>query len=146
MDNIIENIKKGMQTAKTEAGKLTKVVMDKTNSLVDSTKLTLAKNSTENKLNELYSQIGKAVYEEYRNGAEFDGEIGVNCVEIDKFRSELDDLNEQLAELKNIVECPDCGQACSKDSDYCPKCGTKLTDADNTIPFDTTVDVIPDCE
>lgn len=145
MDAIYENIKKGVQTVKTEAGKLTKAVIGKTNNIVDITKLNLVKTETEGKINKLYQQIGESVYDRYLSGTNPDGDISGICIEIDKFKNELKDLNEQLAEYKNTVACPECGQYNSKDSDYCSKCGSHISVKPQYAAPDV-VDIVPDTE
>lgn len=138
MDNFIENLKKGMKTAKSEAGRLTKTLAGKTGSIVDSTKIAIAKNGTESKINELYAKIGKIVYDKHSHGKEIGGEIGELCIHLDKFVSELNDLNEQLAELKNTVTCPSCGSDNCKESTFCSDCGARLSSNSDTA----TVDIV----
>lgn len=145
MDAIYENIKKGVQTVKTEAGRLTKAVIGKTNNIVDITKLNLVKTETEGKINKLCQQIGELVYEKYLSGTTPEDDIGGICIEIDKFKTELKDLNEQLAEYKNTVACPECGQFNSKDSEYCSKCGTHIS-SKVQYAAPEVVDIVPDTE
>ncbi|MDD6735306.1 MAG: zinc ribbon domain-containing protein [Clostridiales bacterium] len=142
MEKLIENIKKGAQTAKTEAGRLTKVVIDKTTNIVDITKLSLAKNDTESKISTLYRQIGESIYKKYLSGRDFESDISDVCVEIDKFKAELDELSDQIAGLKNTVVCTKCGQYNNKDSEYCSKCGTHITSETETVAPDVIVDVV----
>lgn len=127
MDKLIDTIKKGLSVAVTEAGKLTKTVAGKTNNLVDVTKLNLALNEAGKKISALYEKIGETVYLKYTadelNCTEFD-EI---LKEIDSFKAEQESLKAQIAELKNAITCPECGANNDKGSDFCSKCGAKLT-------------------
>lgn len=141
MEKLIENLKNSVQTAKSEAGKLAKVVIDKTNNIVDTTKLSLAKNDTEGKINKLYQQIGEIVYKKYLADGETETDINDICIELDKFKTELDDLNEQIAELKNTVVCPSCGENNNKGNEYCSKCGTHLSGTVQSAAPDVIVDV-----
>ena len=50
VDKLIDSIKNGLSIAVTEAGKLTKTVVGKTNNLVDTTKLNIALNETNKKV------------------------------------------------------------------------------------------------
>ena len=144
MDKLFDNLKKGVSIAKNEAEKFTKVVIDKTTNIVDITKLNLSKSDAENKINKLYEQIGEIVYKEYANGIEFDGKIGDLCIEIDKFKAQTDEINEQIASLKNTVVCTDCGQYNEKSSEYCSKCGAKLNPEDTvTVTPDAVIDIVP---
>ena len=138
MDKLFDNIKKGVSIAVNEAEKLTKVVRDKTTNIVDVTKLNLALNDTEGKINKLYAKIGEIVYAKHVGGTEFDGEIGNLCAEIESFKDEIDKLKEQIASLKNTTSCPKCGQYNDRSNDYCSKCGEKIA-ADETYSKDDMV-------
>ncbi|MBO5059416.1 MAG: hypothetical protein J6C82_00700 [Clostridia bacterium] len=141
MDKLLDNIKKGVTIAVSEAEKLTKVVVDKTTNIVDITKLNLALNETEGKLNKLYAKIGEIVYTKYAEGAEFDGELGEICKEITSFKEEADKLKEQIAELKSSAVCANCGQHNDKESGFCSKCGAKLTGQEPCNTEDTVIEV-----
>lgn len=141
MDKLIDTIKKGLSIAVTEAGKLTKTVAGKTNNLVDVTKLNLALNETERKITALYEKIGETVYAKYQaddlNCTEFD-EI---LKEIDSFKAEQENIKAQIAELKNAVTCPECGINNDKGSEFCSKCGSKLTAEDEKAEEDKVIEV-----
>ncbi len=145
MDKLIDNIKKNVSIAKNEAEKFTKVVIDKTTNIVDITKLTLAKNDAEGKVTRLYEQIGEIVWDKHNDGTDFDGKIGELCVEIDKFKSELEELKKQISGLKNTSICSACGQSNDKSSEYCSKCGSRLSDDETeTVTPDEIIDVVPE--
>lgn len=131
MDKFFDNLKKGVSIAVSEAEKFTKVVADKTTGLVDTTKLNLSLSDTEKKMNKLYVSIGEAVYDGYKNGDETFGEFAEICGQIAEFEKEAALIREQLAELKSSACCPSCGQMNAKESDYCSKCGAKLSENDS---------------
>ena len=127
MDKFIDTLKKGFNIAVNEAGKLKKVVADKTTNIVDVTKLNLSLNEAERKTGKLYEKIGEIVYENYASGNDVDIELRTICAEIETLKEEADNLKEQIAALKNAAVCPSCGQQNDKSGDYCSKCGEKLT-------------------
>lgn len=127
MDKLIDTIKKGLSIAVTEAGKLTKTVAGKTNNLVDVTKLNIALNETERKISGLYEKIGETVYAKYTNDELNCQEFDEILKEIDSFKAEQEGLKAQIAELKNAITCPECGANNDKGSEFCSKCGAKLS-------------------
>lgn len=141
MDKFINNLKRGFGLAVTEAEKLTKVVADKTSTMVDVTKLKLTLNETERKTDKLYEKIGELVYAKHKSGTEFDGELGSICSEIDTLKEEITNLNEQIAALKNTVVCPSCDQANDKANEYCSKCGEKLSSEKVTSEDNMVIEV-----
>ena len=128
MDKFIDNLKKGFNIAVSEAEKLTKVVAGKTTNIVDVTKLNLSLSETERKTSKLYEKIGELVYGQYASGTDLDSTLSEICAEIEGLKEEADNLKEQIATLKNSSVCPSCGATCDKSSDYCSKCGEKLTE------------------
>ncbi len=141
MDKFIDNLKKGFRIAVNEAEKLTKVVADKTTNIVDVTKLNLSLNETERKTSKLYEKIGNFVYTKYAEGTEFDGELKEICAEIDSLKKDAAKLKEQVAALKNTSACPSCGQLNDKSSDYCSKCGEKLSGEKSFSEDDMVIEV-----
>lgn len=127
MDKFIDTIKKGLSVAVSEAGKLTKTVAGKTNNLVDVTKLNLALNEAERKITALYEKIGESIYAKHLDGTlDCDGFDEI-LKEIDSFKAEQESLKAQIAELKNAITCTECGANNDKGSEFCSKCGTKLS-------------------
>ncbi len=141
MDKLIDTIKKGFSIAVTEAGKLTKTVAGKTNNLVDVTKLNLALNETERKITALYEKIGETVYSKHTQGELNCQEFDEILNEIDAFKAEQEGIKAQIAELKNAITCPECGINNDKDSEFCSKCGAKLSDDGEKTEEDKVIEV-----
>ncbi len=138
MDKLIDTIKKGLSIAVTEAGKITKTVAGKTNNIVDVTKLNFALNETERKITALYEKIGETIYTKYTEGNTCCDEFDEILKEIDSFKAEQEGLKAQIAELKNAITCPECGVNNDKGSEFCSKCGAKLS-GDNEKPEEDKV-------
>ena len=143
MDNFLDNLKKGMSVALNGTEKLAKVVKDKTVTAYDTTKLNLALNSTEGKMNKHYQKIGEIIYQQYKDNRNVGEEIEAYCEEIDSFCVEINELKSRIAELKNSSVCPHCGNPTDKSGDFCSKCGARLTDDDDVIQV---VDVPDECK
>lgn len=147
MSTLWDDLKGKFFEAKEEAGKIAKIAIDKTTNAVDITKLNIAKGEAESKIGKLYAKIGEAIYEQYKDGKEFDGVIGESLIEIDKFKEEADELKAQISALKSTAPCPNCGQQNDKASGYCSKCGAKLAEdaePDDDTEEPATVDVAPE--
>ena len=138
MSNLWDDLKDTFLKAKDSSGKIAKIALDKTTNAVNITKLNLAKGEADGKINKLYSKIGESIYSQYKAGTEFEGDIAEFLIEIDKFKAESDELKEQIAALKRTSPCSVCGQQNDKTSEYCTKCGAKLTtEADDEVEADT---------
>lgn len=126
MDEIFEKLRSGAGKIKKNAAKVTKQVVRKTNDAVSQTKLSFAINDTENKIAEIYEEMGRNVYRKYLKNGEICDDMAESCAQVDKLLAEVDDLKEKVAELKHSVKCPSCGDYNRNGSLYCSKCGTEL--------------------
>ena len=128
MDEILEKIKEGVFKAKDEAEKITKVAVQKTSSAVGQAKLGFAINEIEGKIKDIYVELGKILYNEHKDGSEFESDINEKCVQIDDLYGEIMVLNEKVAEIKNTVICSNCGEHNVMDNVFCGNCGNKMKD------------------
>lgn len=126
IDNISKKVKTVASDVFGETKKVTKSVVKKSESFIEQSKLKLAQNDIEKKMNDVYAAIGKYVYEQHMAGAEFTDEVGENCAALDELSDELNEINAQLAEAKSAVICPECSSLNSVESLYCSKCGARL--------------------
>lgn len=133
MENILDNIKKGMGVALTEAGKLTKVVTKKTVHIYDTTKLNIALNDTQGRVDKHYKKIGEIIYGRYLDNRDVGDEIEGYCEEIDAFMEEIKSLKDKIATLKNSSACPSCGHNNDTSSSFCSKCGRGLSNDDDDV-------------
>jgi len=83
----------------------------------------------EDKMDDYFLSMGKVFYEGYQ--AEDMRVAETEMVKLsrvcDNLRGEIDDLRERIAELKNERLCQ-CGHLVALDVNFCPHCGTKLSD------------------
>ena len=126
MDEMLGKLKEGAMKAKDGAEKFAKVAVKKTTDVVSQTKLNYAISEIEDKIKKIKIELGQSLYDEYKNGAAFEGEILEHCETIDKLNEEMDVLKEKIAELKNAVICPSCGEYNGSGNVFCSKCGEKL--------------------
>lgn len=114
----LENLGKKVSVAAQAAAK-------KSGELVEITKLNVNINSEEDKIQKLYSQIGKAIYEKYNASGITDDEVAELCKTIAAHKENIQSLREKIAELKGTKQCIGCGAEMDRNQLFCSKCGTK---------------------
>lgn len=95
----------------------------KAKDLAEATRLQLAQQEQERKLEHLYTQLGKSFYEktQVEEGSEFYELIQ----SITKIQEEIAASREQQMLLKGGVRCAFCGTLMEADAIFCPGCGTR---------------------
>ena len=124
-----------MDTLKDKAGKffksaesVTKTTIKKTSESVNTLKLNYSIKEVENSIDDICKNLGRMIYEEYKNGAEFTGEYLDNCQKMDEYYDEIEILKTKIAETNNKRLCPNCGKYNESDSKYCSDCGQVFED------------------
>ena len=117
---------------------VTKTVIEKTNNLVNQTKLKFSISETKSKIKDIYTEIGKSVYENYKSTGEVIDDMEEKFAKIDAMTEEVNELKEQLYQLKENVKCPKCGAYNHSDDVYCSKCGERIynVNSDDTDSYD----------
>lgn len=113
-DNIKETISNAAKTA-----------VNKSNELVEATKLKFAISDAEGEIKKLYEKMGKGIYDSFKSGEEPSEDLKDTCAQIDKLYESLDELKAKLREYKNVKLCANCGAEMDADSAFCSKCGEK---------------------
>lgn len=124
--DFVENLKKGAEKAFDSAENVTKAAIKKTSESVNTLKLKYAIKDIENNMDSVYKELGKMLYNEYENGAEFEGEYKEKCEKIEGFLSEIDVLRAKIAEISNKQICPNCGKSNEIDAKFCSSCGEEM--------------------
>jgi uncharacterized protein YpuA (DUF1002 family) len=110
-------------------GETAQAAAKKSSEIVEVTKLNSNINSEEDKIQKLFTQIGKTVYENFKqtgNTVDFAAE---DCQQIAAHEENIKALREKIAEVKGIKSCINCGAEMERTQLFCSKCGTK-----NDIP------------
>ncbi len=97
---------------------------DKAKNLAESTKLQFEQKELERKLDDLYTQLGKAYYEKAGNDetTEFPDIMSA----IKQLKAEIDASVKQQELLKNGVRCEACGALAEQGAAFCISCGASL--------------------
>lgn len=115
-----------------KVGEAAQAAAKKSNEIVETTKLNSNINSEEDKIQKLYVQLGKAVYEKFtQTGAAEDYTLEA-CQEILTHQENIKALREKIAEVKGIKSCINCGAEMERNQVFCAKCGTR-----NELPAPT---------
>lgn len=110
-----------------KASETYKNTAEKTNKLTKEIKLKSAINDCKDKIDEIYKEIGKKVYEKHIREENIDikSELLEECSKIDAYATEINDMQKEMLSLKNIKVCPACGAQIKDESKFCPSCGEK---------------------
>ena len=125
VDDFVDSVKSGASKAKTEAEKIAKNVTEKTESIVSQIKLQYTAKGVKNKIDEALLDLGRFIYDEFSN-EEIDGPIKEKCDHIKELFAELEDLNDEITNIKNTVMCNSCGSYNAKGSKFCNVCGSQI--------------------
>lgn len=140
MDEIFDKIKDRAAKAKDNAEKIAKEVAKRTSKAITQTKLSFAVNEAENKIKDVYTEIGKALYAMHLDGEDKDDTFAASFEQLDKLNEELEMINAKIAELKNSVKCDECGAYNANDAEYCAKCGSQLDHSEAEVEAEDEID------
>ena len=80
--------------------------------------------SKQDYLNKLFLEIGKIYYDAHKDDEE--KEFKEQMLLVKDAQEVIEELKQQLGQIKGMVKCTECGQDMPMEADYCSKCGTKL--------------------
>ena len=107
-------------------GETAKKAVKKSGEVVEITKLNLQISNQEDKANQLYSEIGKKLYNKYNRGDTVDAGVVGFCEQVDEIEAGIRVTRRRLADMKNTRICPECKAEVKKECVFCPKCGEKV--------------------
>ena len=110
-----------------KASQTYKGAAQKTGKIAKETKIKMAINENKSKINDLYKEIGKKVYEKHVREEEIniDNSLTEDCMKIDVLADEIEDYRKDILELKDKKQCKKCSKEMDVDYKYCPNCGEK---------------------
>jgi predicted nucleic acid-binding Zn ribbon protein len=112
-----------------KVGEAAQAAAKKSGELVEITKLNVNINSEEDKIQKLYSQIGKAIFEKYKVQGVAEDDIKEACENIIVHEQNIKSLREKIAEVKGTKQCIGCGAEMERNQVFCSKCGTRNENA-----------------
>lgn len=98
---------------------------EKTNKLTREMKLKSLMNEDKSKIEKIYAEIGKKVYEKHIREENIDikSELKEECSKIDAYAKEIEDMRMELLALKDLRLCEKCAAEVPLNAKFCPKCG-----------------------
>ena len=117
-----------------------KYTTEKTSKIAKIAKLKTVRNEYKQKIDDLYNEIGKEVYENHVREEKIDivSKIEEVCKEIDAYADEIDLTRKELLKLKDLKQCKKCSYEMELDFKFCPSCGAKQ-DEENKIIRERTI-------
>jgi len=111
-----------------KASETYKNTAEKTNKLTREMKLKSLINDDKTRIERLYIEIGRKVYEKHVREENIDikNELIEECSKIDAYAKEIEDMRMEILELKNLRLCKKCAAEVPLNAKFCPKCGVAL--------------------
>lgn len=122
-----------------EIGKKTS---EATNKITKQTKLKLKINDNKNKIENIYEEIGKKVYEKHvrEENISIKQELQEECSKIDELSKEIEVARKEILKLNDKIQCPKCYAEIEKEASFCSKCGQKLEEVETIEPEQTPIE------
>ncbi len=117
-----------------KASEAYKVTADKTGKLAKEAKLRMKMADLKSQISDIYKEIGKKVYENHVREEKIDieKELEEECTKIDVMSAEIESILKQCLELKDKIKCEKCFSEIDKDVKFCPECGAKQEELEET--------------
>ena len=102
-----------------------KYTTEKTSKFAKETKTKMEINELKSQIEDLYTEIGKKIYEQHirEEKTDIEEEIQAICNQIDELTDKIEKAKEDVLNLKDKKQCPNCYSEIKKDANYCPNCG-----------------------
>lgn len=107
------------------ASKTYKFTADKTTKIAKISKLKALMNEDKQKVEDLYTEIGKEVYENHirEEKTDLSSKLEDICIEIDAYCNQIEMTRIEILKLKDLKKCVNCSFEMELEYEYCPKCG-----------------------
>lgn len=94
--------------------------------MIEVSKLNTAIKSEEYRIKEIMYDIGREIYETYKDEKPVSDKLRSKCDDIMECEKKIEELKLKILEIKNLKSCVECGTRIPLDYIYCPKCGAKV--------------------
>ena len=130
-----------------KASKTYQVTKEKAANLSEELKLKGKINDLKDKIEDVYKEIGKTVYDEVKDGKDVSKEeITAKCETISKYKDEIEKLQADILALKNVVKCSNCGVELDLGDPFCYKCGAKQPEVEKVEIKEETEEIVKNAE
>lgn len=117
---------------------LGKKTTETTGKIAKETKLKIKINENKGKIEEIYEEIGKIVYESHirEEKLEIQGDLLQKCSKIDELAKEIEEARIEILKLNQKRICKKCAAEIEETALFCSKCGEKQEQEENTVKED----------
>ena len=110
-----------------------KTASEKTNKIASDTKLKIKIGDNKSKIEDIYTEIGKKVYQKFLSEENMDminikEELKEDIEKIQALTSEIEQYESQRLDLSDKKQCPKCKNNVEKTVKFCPVCGAEQTE------------------
>ena len=131
------------------ANKTYKNASQKTGEIAKEAKIKMKMNENKAKINDLYEEIGKIVYQKHihEEDVKIEEDLNTYCIQIDELSKEIEKCQEEVLSLKNKRICENCYAEIELSSKYCQHCGfeqseEKVEDIKDDTKEETTIEIV----
>lgn len=102
-----------------------KYTQEKTTKIAKIAKLKALMNEDKQKVEDLYNEIGKKLYENHVRAEKIDivSKIEDICKEIDAYADEIELTRKEILKQKDLKQCKKCSYEMELEYKFCPNCG-----------------------
>ncbi len=108
-----------------KVGEAAQAAAKKSSEIVETTKLNANVNAEEDKIQKLYVQLGKTVFEKFMANGGTEDYLQEACEQIVSHEQNIKALKEKIAEVKGVKFCVGCGAEMDRAQIFCSKCGAR---------------------
>lgn len=114
---------------------LTKKTSETTGKIAKETKLKLKINENKGKIEDIYEEIGKKVYEKHIREQNINIKLDLieECSKIDTLSNEIEEARIEILKLNQKKLCKKCSAEIEDAAMFCPKCGEKQEKNETTV-------------
>lgn len=111
-----------------------KYTQEKTTKIAKIAKLKALMNEDKQKVEDLYNEIGKKLYENHVRAEKIDivSKIEDICKEIDAYADEIELTRKEILKLKDLKQCKKCSYEMELEYKFCPNCGEEQKKEENS--------------
>jgi len=126
MADFFGNLRGNLENLGKTISEKAEVVSKKTEDAVEITKIKNQIRVMERSNERDLQDIGKMVYEQFKQGKPVDTAFVELCEAIEDREEAIEDYNKQVADIKGMDICKNCKEHLDASVVFCPKCGTKV--------------------
>ena len=102
-----------------------KYTAEKTSRIAKETKLKIKMSQKKSDIEDIYVDIGKAIYQEHirEEKTNIKEQVEEFCMKIDELSKEIEDIRTEILNLKDKKKCSVCAKEMDIEDKFCPSCG-----------------------